>query len=66
MKRKQFPPYPQKLEDDISALSEYLFEKYNDDFDMFYLEECDSHVIDMSYSNCAITDEYGNEVTQNL
>jgi hypothetical protein len=66
MKNKQFPRYPQELEDNISALSEYLFEKYNDAFDIFYFEECDNHVIDMSYSNCVITDEYGNEDTQNL
>jgi len=62
----QFPQYPQELEDDISVLSEYLFEKYNDIFDVFYLEECDEHAIDKSYSKSALVDDYGNEVTQKL
>jgi hypothetical protein len=40
---EQFLQYPQELEDAIGALSEYLFGKYNDIFDAFYLAECDEH-----------------------
>lgn len=45
MKSNQFPKYPQELEDDIDVLCEYLFEKYNDAFNGFYLEECAGHAI---------------------
>ena len=34
------------------AMSEYLFEKYNDVFDVFYLKEYDQDDIDKSCSNC--------------
>ena len=43
MESNQFPKYPQELEDDIDALSDYLFEKYDDIFGVFYLEECDEN-----------------------
>lgn len=66
MENNQFPKYPQELEDDIDALSDYLFEKYNDAFNVFYLKECDEYAIDKKYSNFALIDESGNEVTQNL
>jgi hypothetical protein len=62
MKNNQFPKYPQGLEDGIDALSDYLFEKHNDAFDVFYLEECANDDIDNHYSACALAD--GNEVTQ--
>jgi len=65
MKSNQFPEYPQQLEDAIDALSEYLFEKYNDIFDVFYLEECANDDINKCYSDCALMDEYENEVIQN-
>jgi hypothetical protein len=66
MESNQFPKYPQELDDDISALAEYLFEKYNDAFEVFYLEECDSLVVDTSYSNYASIDEYGNEIVPSV
>lgn len=66
MESNQFPMYPQELEDDIDELSDYLFEKYNDAFNVFYLKECDEHAIDKKYSNFALIDESGNVVTQNL
>jgi hypothetical protein len=58
MESNQFPKYPQELENDIGTLSEYLFEKYNDIFDVFYLEECDKNTFDKSYSKCDLVDEY--------
>jgi hypothetical protein len=61
----QLPKYSQEFDDVMSALSEYLYEKYSLTFDQLYLEECDSHVIDTSYSNCASIDEYVNEVVPN-
>ena len=57
MKSIRFPEYPQQLEDAIGELSEYLFENYNDVFDVFYLEECANDDIDMGYKNCTLLDE---------
>jgi hypothetical protein len=67
MKSNQFPKYPQELEDDIDALSDYLFEKYQDIFDVFYLKERDDEDIDKHHRNrnCVLMAEYENEVTQN-
>jgi len=67
MECNQFPQYPQELEDDIGVLSEYLFEKYNDIFDVFYLEECANDDIDKYHRNrnCVLMAEYENEVTHN-
>lgn len=65
MKSNQFPEYPQQLEDAIDALSEYLFEKYNDIFDVFYLEECANDDIDKSRSDRVLMDDYKDEVAQN-
>ena len=56
----------QELEDDIGALSEYLFEKYSDIFDVFYIEKCNDDDIDKSCINCALMDVSENEIIQNL
>jgi hypothetical protein len=66
MESDQFPKYPRELEDDIGALSDYLFEKYNDVFDVFYLNECDDNFVDKSCVNYALINESENEVIQNL
>lgn len=55
----------QKLKDDIGALSEYLFEKYNDFFDNFYLKECDYDTIDKYSVTCALMSESELVVIQN-
>ena len=65
MKSNQFPEYPQQLEDAIGELSEYLFEKYNDIFDVFDLEECANDDIDKSRSDRVLMDDYKDEVAQN-
>jgi len=62
MESIQFPKYPQELEDNIDALSDYLFEKYQDVFDAFYLEECANDDVDKHCSDCTLADE--NKVTQ--
>jgi len=62
MESIQFPKYPQGLEDGIDALSDYLFEKHNDAFDIFYLEECANADVDNHYSDCPLVND--NEVTQ--
>jgi hypothetical protein len=64
MESDQFPKYPQELEDDIGALSDYLFEKHYDVFDIFYLEECVNDDINMSHSNCTLIDDFENKVIQ--
>jgi hypothetical protein len=66
MKGNQFPEYPQQLEDAIGELSEYLFEKYNDNFNVFDLEEHAFDDIDKSRSDYVLMDEYKDGVTQNL
>lgn len=55
----------QKLEDDIGALTEYLFEKYNDFFDNFYLKECDYDAVDKGSVHCALMSESELVVIQN-
>lgn len=65
MKSNQFPEYPQQLEDAIDTLSEYLFEKYNDIFDVFDLNEYAFVDIDKSRSDRVLMDDYKDEVAQN-
>jgi hypothetical protein len=62
MESIQFPKYPQELEDNIDALSDYLFEKHHDVFDVFYLNECANGDVDKNCSDCVLVNE--NKVTQ--
>jgi hypothetical protein len=57
MKNNHFPQYPQQLEDSIGAISEYLFEKYNDIFNVFHLEEYASGDINKRCSNGELKDK---------
>jgi hypothetical protein len=62
MESIQFPKYPRELEDNIDALSDYLFEKYLDVFDVFYLKECANDDVDKHYSDSTLVDE--NKISQ--
>ena len=65
MESNQFPQYFQLLEDGIGAFSEYLFGKYNDFFDIFYVIECDKDIFDKSCINCTLMNGSELEAIQN-